>query len=208
MNSVAIILITLPYLLLGSPVKDDPNGVCQYGGNAACLAACAYKGFNCGYCSGTEPNEVCICEHCPDQEKTCIAECQEKGCESATVSATGCECNKCSEFDHTSCECIPRCDQVCVEWGFAPIGECTCQGCMCSNNGTNKLIPKSSIKKYIAEKTDSHPLLKYLNKTQDLSCTNGGEAACILSCKVQGCRTGHCVGTAPNETCVCSGCGG
>ena len=97
----------------------ETNGVCQYGGNVACLAECKVKGYNCGFCEGTEPNEVCMCEQCPKREPDdlscttggkagCIASCKVQGCR------TG------------HCE------------GTAPDETCVCSGC-----GVESIMPKS-----------------------------------------------------------------
>lgn len=39
---------------------------------------------------------------------------------------------------------------------------------------------------------------------KDATCQDGGNAACWTYCKATGHSSGHCVGTEPNENCVCT----
>lgn len=91
-----------------------PAVTCQYGGLAACNAHCLLEGYNCGFCRGTEPNEVCVCEHCKDTDvKTpelscqvlgrsgCITSCKVQGCRTGYCVGTApneiCQCSGCGK---------------------------------------------------------------------------------------------------------------
>jgi hypothetical protein len=169
---------------------------CQDGGNAGCLAACLVKGFNCGFCSGSEPYETCICEHCPKvmTEKGvcslygCSYNCSKRHCLRASCGNNTCTCDEClptEKATQNTCntgKCTWDCAGKGCTKGVCENNQCTCESC-----------PLAKLEQLTAP------------KPQDLSCTNGGKAACILSCKAQGWNTGSCFGPAGDETCVCSG---
>ena len=177
------------------------DAICQDGGNAACYVYCKASGHSSGHCVGTEPNENCECSNfnvndtdtfkCADGQ--CFQECKLRGnCDGGyCVNEQQCDCVGCHDIDVISCN-PARCSMGCTSQGCAA-GFCVGTG---SNSGCDCVRCNSNT--FETDVMKSH-------KSQ-ISCQAGGRAACIASCKVQGCETGYCEGTAPNETCVCSRC--
>jgi hypothetical protein len=224
------------------PVRNLKDVTCQDGGVAACLAYCRIEGFNCGYCEGTEPNENCVCEHCPSQMKDeqdphchdgsvapCLAYCASQGCQSGECDGSypnqNCVCKECPEMVLVEVEpgCPFDCYQDCKELGcgsgqcegLKPNDVCVCSQCpvcdqtecssQCHEVGCEYAVCDSE---QMCECSGCKSLVddSQNEKDTDASCTYGGRAACIASCKLQNCDTGYCEGTAPNEVCVCSRC--
>ena len=158
------------------PVRN--NGVCQYGGNAACVASCAVNGYNCGYCDGTEPNEKCICEHCSNNDMSCT-----NGGEAACIA---------------SCKVQGRCGGHCV--GIAPHETCVCSPCY---NATRivESPERNATKHYLKAQNSRSACFKAAeNKNASNGCDYGmGCSDCASTCREHGYSYMCCYG----DTCCC-----
>jgi len=178
-----------------------------------CSAGCLEKGHLDGKCA----NSICQClalgttkstndVTCEDGgQAACWSYCRIEGCSSGHCTGSHpneeCECTGCSDEssastlakdinqDDTSCSDNVDCEYPC-RLKQCIYGDCVDGQCVCHSCSLNETVTKVE---------------KHSNLT-DASCTYGGRAACIASCKIQGCDTGYCTGTAPNEVCVCSRC--
>lgn len=177
----------------------------------------SYPGKNClGYYIDVGKDTRCTCS-CFNTVETisecyqaaCNAQCQKMGYKQGMCGPTGdCQCafshshavtvssahqSSCTQSENKSCS------TMCGMMG-CKVTNCTVIGkfssCVCGNCsfGYNITMPSLNITS-----------LATITKPQ-MSCQVGGRAGCIASCKVQGCETGYCEGTAPNEVCVCSRC--
>lgn len=202
---------------------------CQVGGRAACVASCKVQGCETGYCEGTAPNEVCVCSRCSSNVTTtalavvdrtetpcligktysCHLSCQAHGCTGGRCNNETCACTGCSKTEQMSGLVVVGNTRVSCQVGgrAACVASCKVQGCetgYCEGTAPNEVCVCSRCSP--TRNSSSTALALIVINNPAVSCQVGGRAACVASCKVQGCETGYCEGTAPNEVCVCSRC--
>jgi hypothetical protein len=189
---------------------DQIDQICEYGGNNDCNTYCVGEGHKSGHCYGIGHNKYCVCK---DNESTSS---------STTSTSTTTGMIPMIEDWCTTTECSNMCRMRggCVGGYCVNPDQCNCIGChrimfstetcdmqMCSDachaNGCN--FPECQNDECICDCNQQKTDIAFIDNPL-MSCQVGGRAACITSCKVQGCETGYCEGTSPNEVCVCSRC--
>lgn len=167
-----------------------------------CMTSCHIQGYKQGLC-GLSGDCQCAFHNnatlvidvnvpCSLSDETfCKDICDSFDCNNGHCNIFGskelCHCDNCySELPCNPAECSMDCTKGGCAAGFCvPNSGCECVRCESDIFELN-VVSRAT--------------------TPAISCQTGGRAACIASCKLQGCETGYCEGTAPNEVCVCSRC--
>jgi hypothetical protein len=159
----------------------DAGVPCMLGGDTFCQNVCSKANCSKGHCGLSGHKEYCVCEDChEDIDRTPSTD--------VDFPHSGCDWGQCKSY------CEARGMNGCCSAGSP-------SGCVCCSSPVACQQQCNVDTSVVSDSTT----LVIVGKTQ-MSCEVGGRAACIASCKVQGCETGYCVGPAGSATCQCSRC--